>query len=225
MDLNTIEESVCRFGLRVMGGFHGDEDQTMVLIGNAGPKMWAAFVAATSADERTSGADPLDGWTRRVLDEAAEELRARALFPFDGPPYHPFQQWALRTGTAFVSPTGPLIHPKFGLWLAYRGALAFQERLDLGAPPGAKSPCMTCTDKPCLGACPADAFKPDETQEGGAVYDASTCVAHIGSTDGKVCFEGGCLARHACPVGQEYAYEVPQANFHMMRYLKAQGGL
>ena len=32
-----------------------------------------------------------------------------------------------------VSPLGILIHPDWGLWHSYRGALAFRERLDLPA--------------------------------------------------------------------------------------------
>ena len=124
MDVETIESAVSHLGLNVLGGFHGDEARepsepaTFVLIGNAGPAMWAAFASATTAQARAGDADPLDDWTRRGLSAVAEDLRARALFPFDGPPYHPFQQWALRTGAAFVSPTGPLIHPAFGLWHA-----------------------------------------------------------------------------------------------------------
>jgi len=225
MDFDTIEDAVGRSGLRIMGGFHGGEAATMVLIGNAGPDMWAAFSNATTSDERASGINPLDEWTRLMLGEAAEELGARVLFPFDGPPYHPFQRWALKTGTAFVSPTGPLIHPEFGLWHAYRGALAFHEHLDLPPPPAGDSPCVTCADKPCLGACPVDAFSPDETQAGGAAYDTAACVAHIGSPGGKTCFDGGCLARWACPVGREYGYGGRQANFHMVRYLKTQSRL
>ncbi|NQV82293.1 MAG: hypothetical protein HQ494_00615 [Rhodospirillales bacterium] len=221
MDIKTIEGAVSGLGLRVLGGFHGDvpkEPRTIILIGNAGPEMWAAFARATTLGGRTNDADPLDTWTRRGVSEAAESLGARALFPFDGPPFHPFQQWAVRTGQAFASPTGPLIHPIFGLWHAYRGALAFEDRLDLPPPPAANqgdSPCLACVEKPCLKACPADAFRPD--------YDVAACVAHIGSSDGGPCFTGGCLARRACPVGGQYVYEEPQANFHMVRFLKAQG--
>lgn len=234
MDVETIESAVSHLGLNVLGGFHGDEASepsepsepaTIVLIGNAGPAMWAAFTSATTAQARATDADPLDDWTRRGLSAVAEDLRARALFPFDGPPYHPFQQWALRTGAAFVSPTGPLIHPTFGLWHAYRGALAFEERLDLPPPPAGGSPCLACAEKPCLEACPADAFSPGESREGRADYDVAACVAHVGSPDGRECFKGGCLARHACPVGQQYAYEGRQANFHMVRFLKAQGAV
>jgi hypothetical protein len=32
---------------------------------------------------------------------------------------------------------------------------------------------------------------------------------------------GGCLARRACPVGREYAYDPAQARFHMQAFLAA----
>ena len=198
MDVQTIEYAVSHLGLKVLGGFHGrksEEPRTTILIGNAGPEMWAAFAEATAPEARANDADPLDAWTRRVVDEVAGDLGAQALFPFDGPPYHPFQQWAMRSGQAFASPTGPLIHPMFGLWHAYRGALAFEDRLELPSPPKEGSPCLACTEKPCLNVCPADAFRPE--------YDVAACVSHIGSVDGVACFTSGCLARRACPVGQQ----------------------
>ena len=151
----------------------------------------------------------------------AGALSARALYPFEGPPYHPFQRWALRTGGVHVSPIGPLIDPEFGLWHAYRGALAFDERLEVPDPGGRPSPCESCAEKPCLGACPAGAFTP--SGEGMAEYDIPACVAHISSTDGEDCLGGGCLARRACPVGRDAPYGPDQARFHMERFLKAQG--
>ena len=60
---------------------------------------------------------------------------ATALFPFGGPPWLPFQRWAMKADCVTASPLGILIHPDFGLWHAYRGALAFAEQLDL--PPSA----------------------------------------------------------------------------------------
>jgi hypothetical protein len=230
MDVETIESAVSHLGLNVLGGFHGDEASepselaTIVLIGNAGPAMWAAFASATTAQARAGDADPLDDWTRRGLSAVAGDLRARAMFPFDGPPYHPFQQWALSTGAAFVSPTGPLIHPAFGLWHAYRGALAFDQRLELPDPGRHPSPCESCAEKPCLVACPVDAFGPQEAPEAPVPYDIPACVAHISSADGEDCLTGGCLARRACPVRQGYVYGPEQARFHMEKFLKAQRG-
>ena len=38
--------------------------------------------------------DPLDRWSRRLIERLARELGGRALFPFGGPPFLPFQRWA-----------------------------------------------------------------------------------------------------------------------------------
>ena len=230
MEYGTIQDAVAETGLMVRGGFHpGPEDgvpggaETVVLVGNAGPALWDAFAAATGTKDRENSPHPLDDWTRGLLTPVAGALGARALYPFEGPPYFPFQRWALRTGGVHVSPTGPLIDPEFGLWHAYRGALAFDQRLDVPDPGGRPSPCESCAEKPCLDACPVDAFGPREDPETPAPYDIPACVAHISSADGKDCLGGGCLARRACPVGRDYIYGPDQARFHMQRFLKAQG--
>ena len=82
--------------------------------------MWRTFER-----DRVDEADPLDAWSRRALDPIAERLGGHALFPFGGPPHLPFQRWAQRAGPYAPSPIGPLIHPDYGLWHAFRGALAF----------------------------------------------------------------------------------------------------
>ena len=96
-------------GLIYRGGFNpGPEDRfpehlgtigTVVLIGNAGPAMWQVFSRSPEyRDDRGSG-DPQDDWSRRVLDEVAEKLGAKAVYPFDGPPNLPFQSWAMDDNT------------------------------------------------------------------------------------------------------------------------------
>lgn len=226
MDFENIEKALVGSGLSVRGGFYPETEDavpdtlagggaTVVLVGNAGSEMWAAFATATTPALRYDEANPLDNWTRDILDKAAGVLGCRALYPFTGPPYLPFQQWALRAGEVFMSPIGPLIHPVFGLWHAYRGALVFSERLPLPDPQPSTSPCETCRDKPCLAACPADVFASGQ-------YDVPACVGHVDSTAGKECRTAGCLARRACPVGLQYAYGPEQARFHMEKFLKAQ---
>ena len=227
MEYRHVQDAVAETGLVVRGGFYpGAEDglpggaETVVLVGNAGPAMWDAFAAATGPGDRKDGPNPLDDWTRGVLAPVAGALGARALYPFEGPPYFPFQRWALRTGGVHMSPIGPLIDPEYGLWHAYRGALAFDQRFDLPPTSESPSPCEACADKPCLSTCPVSALTPGN-------YDVPACVAHIGSqveagAGGEDCLGGGCLARRACPVGREYIQEPEQARFHMTKFLKAQ---
>jgi hypothetical protein len=188
---------------------------TLVLIGNAGPALWDAF-----SRERRDEPEPMDNWTRRKVYEIAIELGANVLFPFDGPPYLPFQKWALACDTVYPSPVGTLIHPVYGLWHAYRAALLFKDKIALPSPPESparndeKSPCATCADKPCLSTCPVSAFSPD-------TYDVPACAAHLGSPAGGPCRTDGCLARRACPVGRAYTYGPQQMGFHMDSFLRS----
>ena len=214
MTLNTIANELTRHGLIVRGGFHPTPSDgvpgnpaTLVIIGNAGPGMWRAFEAV-----RAGGADPLDEWTKGVITNVAETVGATAFFPFDGPPYHPFQKWAKRADTVFESPIGPLIHPEYGLWHGYRGALGFADEIELPEAQSAVSPCQRCADKPCLSACPAGALSHGN-------YDVPACTDHIGSEAGADCLERACLARRACPVGRDYVQEPAQAAFHMKHFL------
>ena len=130
--------------------------RTIVLAGMAGRDGWSAFAASPEAHD---GVDhPLDRWSRRVIGRLARELGAQALFPFGGPPYLPFQQWARRAEPVHPSPIGLLIHPRYGLWHSYRGALGFPEALDVPEPAAVPNPCESCSGRWCLKACPVGAF-------------------------------------------------------------------
>lgn len=192
-------------------GANGAPARTMMLIGNAGPAMWQRFSA-----ERDPSADTLDTWSHEVLSALADELGARAFFPFDKPPL-PFQRWAARARTVHTSPLGLSIHGTYGLWHAYRAAFAFDEEIAFVGTGSPISPCDTCEDKPCLQTCPVAAFS-------GTGYDVPACAAHITGPDGTDCVDLGCRARRACPVGRDYVYEHAQARFHMTAFVRARSG-
>lgn len=213
---DDLAELLSGHGLLPRGAFHpGPEDGvpgeagTLVLVGNAGPAMWRAFAAA-----RPHGPDTLDRWTRRVLEGVADDLRAAALFPFGGPPWLPFQRWAMRAEPVGPSPLGILIHPDYGLWHGYRGALAFAGRLELPPRDERPVPCAQCAEKPCLSACPVGAFT-------GEIYDVEGCVGWLSRAEGSDCMSLSCTARRACPVGREFVYGAGQARFHMQAFLGA----
>jgi epoxyqueuosine reductase QueG len=181
----------------------------VILIGNAGPEMFRRF-----ARERDRSRHTLDDWTRDVVDALARSLDAAAAYPFDVAPPHPFLTWARRGGAGHVSPLGLNIHPTSGLWHAYRAALLFQVAFDLPSPKAGPHPCEACAGRPCLQTCPVGAFD-------GSAYDVAACVRHLDLEAGRACMTKGCLARHACPVGQDFAYAEAQAGFHMRAFLKA----
>jgi hypothetical protein len=224
MLIETAFSAIERAGLVPRGAFKLEDGErvgeladmrTIVLAGMVGREGWNAFAASPEASD--GFADPLDRWSRRQIESLARELGGRALFPFGGPPFLPFQRWAQRAEPVHSSPIGLLIHPYYGLWHSYRGALAFREELNVSASAAVPSPCETCTGRWCLSACPVGAV----SNEG---YDVGACAGHLRSAAGGDCMGGGCLARRACPVGAEHAYGPEQAGFHMRAFMRGQDG-
>jgi len=211
-------------GLSLRGAFHPAPSDavpalpdtrpaaTLVLLGWVGGRQWPAFAASPEAQDGVP--HPLDRWSRRIVETLAAETGAAALFPFGGPPYHPFQRWAQRAEPVFPSPLGLFVHADHGLWHSYRGALAFAGRLDLPERVERAHPCDSCAEKPCLTACPVDAFTPGH-------YAVERCAAHVKSPEGNACREDGCLARRACPVGQHLRYGRAEAGFYLRAFAAA----
>jgi len=86
-----------------------------------------------------------------VIGRIACDLGAKALFPFGGPPYHPFYRWALRTGRIFDSPVRLLVSADQGLMVSFRGALALKSRIGDGYDvPACHAFLDTAQGGPCL---------------------------------------------------------------------------
>ena len=219
--LDDVRSAIESRGLSYRGAFHPAADDlpdrsdvgTLVLVGFTGHTNWRHFKRAPEAGDGKP--DPLDRWSLRVITALADALGASALFPFQGPPWLPFVRWAQKAEPVRPSPIGMLIHPDWGLWHSWRGALAFRERFELPPPDRRPRPCETCVERPCLSACPVSAF----TASG---YDVAACVAHIDSAAGTDCMDEGCRARRACPVGREHRYSPDQAAFSMHAFRAAQ---
>jgi len=213
-DLDSLGADARHVGLAVLGAFHPEAGaahlplgtRTVVLLGPDAHEFWPRFLAAP---EVTDGAPhPLDRWSRRTVGRLACQLGAKARFPFTGPPWLPFIDWAKRAGMA-SSPIGMLVHPEAGLWVSIRGALALKEALSLPAP--GPCPCLSCSDRPCLSACPVQAFRAES-------YDTAACHAHLDTPPGTACLDQGCAARRACPVSQGYPRDPAQSAFHMRAF-------
>jgi hypothetical protein len=198
--------------LAVLGGFHPESADaappgtgTLLLLGPEGPGFWDHVTAAPEfADGRP---DPLDRWSRRVIGRMACALGGKAVFPFAGPPWAPFQRWALRSGQCWESPVRLLVHAQAGLWVSFRGALALRARLDLPAP--TTRPCDGCADQPCRTACPVGALTPEG-------YAVPACHEYLDT--GADCLAQGCAVRRACPVSVAHGRDPAQSAYHMRRF-------
>ncbi len=233
IDMDDIQALAAEHGLVLRGGFDiresdavpecqpGQAARVLLLFGQVGSGIWERFSHSTEyADGK---ADPLDRWSARVGEAMARHLGGSAMFPFDGPPWHPFGQWAQRAESLHPSPLGILMHPDHGLWHAYRFAIALPARGHTGAqklfpqtglspvPVPVRHACDSCADTPCLQVCPVKAFS-------GAGYDVAVCAAYLREHEQAACHQLGCLARIACPEAPHLRYEPAHARFHMKQF-------
>lgn len=208
MMLDRLDTHLAVHGLFVMG--HAQEEAgTVVLIGAQGRAFWPIF---TATPEYSDGLpDPLDRWSKRILNALAQDMSASAVFPSDGPPYPPIIAWAEQTGRFFKSPVGMLVHDVAGLMISIRGALVFPDRILPEAAP-TESPCESCADRACVSACPVDALK-------GSHYDVPACKTYLATEAGQDCMQNGCAARRACPISASFGRQPEQSAFHMEAFL------
>jgi hypothetical protein len=216
-----VSTALSAHGLIVRGGFNFNADEFappglsgaparyVLLVGQAGSAPWPHFLCWRES-QPAELKNPLDTWSRRVIGEVAQEFGARAISPSDKP-YLPFQQWAMRAEGLKPSPLGILMHPDYGLWHAYRGALLFEAELALPPPEKPIHLCDLCVGKPCLKACPVGAYS-----ESGFAHQ--TCLSHVRGRDGALCRTVGCLDRNACPHATQYRYPIDEQAFHMAAF-------
>ncbi|MDW6020467.1 hypothetical protein SAZ10_01690 [Mesorhizobium sp. BAC0120] len=210
-------------GLILRGGFafgadekappgpSGGPAKSVLLVGQAGAAPWPHFLE-WRASRQGGRENPLDSWARQVIGAVAEKSGARAVSPSDRP-YLPFQQWAMRAEGLRPSPLGILMHPEYGLWHAYRGALLFDIELAIEPSRGRTHLCDLCEGKPCLKSCPVNAY----SEAGFAHQD---CLTHVRGALGGACRERGCLDRNACPFGTDYRYPADEQAFHMAAFAR-----
>lgn len=184
--------------------------KSVLMVANAGSDLWDRF--SRSPEFADGLADPLDRYTKRCLLGIASNADLEPLFPFEGPPYHPFQKWALRAADLSQSPLGVLVSPIFGPWLGLRAALLSPQDLSDPPPLPGEGPCPACDEKPCIAACPVGAI---DARRG---YDATLCSNHLAQIGNSPCWSG-CLSRSKCPHGQSFAPPPDQARFHMKAFL------
>lgn len=226
-----IEEALAAYGLRLRGGWspgpadalpllpNGNAAAVVWVVGMAGSECWPAFSASPFFTDGLP--HPMDRWSAHIGDALAARWEGKALYPSDGPPYHPFQQWADRSEPTQSSPMMLRIHPEFGLWHAYRFALALPvlQAGDLQAADPAHlhtNICQQCDGQPCLSACPVDAYT-------GTGFERAACTSHLQTPQGADCMESGCQARRACPVGVDFQYAKAHAAFHMRAFMASRG--
>ena len=214
MDEFGLEKNIHSAGLIILGELQvtdndpvPKEAETILLLGPDEPNFWTIF---KESEEFNDGeANPLDRWSKRIIDNIAIQNDCTPLYPFGGETDKPFFSWALRSGKVWSSPVHLAIHKDRGLFVSFRGALAINQTRKIDQ--SFENPCLKCP-APCLGACPVNAF----TESG---YNVAKCKNHISSIDSSNCKSLGCNTRRACPVGANLR-NFDQSSFHMENFLR-----
>jgi epoxyqueuosine reductase len=185
----------------------------VIVIGSGGSAFWTAFRAFCALNpEHEARPDPLDDFTRLVVEEAARPLvgpGSRFVYPFafaDDPVS--FLALGECAGLGRRSLLGVLVHPVFGPWMALRAAILVPVALDVPPPDDGFDPCPGCVERACIAACPAGAV-------GDGGWDIPRCAAHrVAPVDG--CAER-CHARFDCVLGRAHRYPPDALAYHQAR--------
>ena len=184
------------------------EYPSTVLMANAGSALWEAMKL-----DGMIFPDPVDSFSSKVAVTFAKEyLQAESKLLYPSNEYLvSLPEFGTLAGWSHMSPMRVGIHPKFGLWFAYRVLMLVSVPLPPTERGATEHPCLSCIEKPCQSACPANA------------------VGNIGDFDLDKCFgfrdkenspcARQCLARVRCPVGSEFRYTKDQLNYHYDRSL------
>jgi len=121
------------------------------VIASGGRALWDAFARAP---EFGAVPDPLDAYTRRVIEAAAVELDpgALALFAFErrAGVYADFVELGRLAALGVPSRLRLLLHPVYGPWISLRALVLTSAEWEEGAPL-AFDPCRDCP-APCAAA-------------------------------------------------------------------------
>jgi hypothetical protein len=175
----------------------------MLLLGHGGRQFWRSF----KSDFVEETADPIDTYSLQLAQTFIHDYLGNPphLILYPGEYAIPLQQLGELAGWCQPSPLGLGISATYGVWFAYRTAVLLNTDLPPTPLTPSTSPCNTCTDKPCLTACPPGAVQL-------ANFDVFTC-SHYRLQENSPC-QDRCLARMACPVAAEHQYTLEQIQYH-----------
>ena len=180
----------------------------LIVLGNGGADFWRTYA---DAGPHHAAAHPVDAFTVEcvearvvpVLRRAGVEFRLFYPFRFTAEPLS-FLHAGACAGLGVRSRLGILIHPVYGPWMALRAAISIAAALP-ASPPLAFDGCTSCSEQPCIRACP-----------GGAIsrvgWDVPAC-ARQRLQEPDSCAEG-CHARLQCIYGQGHRYPLAAQRHH-----------
>lgn len=184
----------------------------LILVGHQGRNFWAALQA-----RGMHGAHPMDQFVTECIagwmDGPLHGHTWRQVFP--GPQAVGLQSLGRLAGWHHASPFWIGVQHDWGSWFAYRAVVLADTDLPLTPRLESPAPCDSCSDKPCIQACPAGALAREQT----GAWQLRTCLDYRKQAS-SAC-QDRCLARNACPVGAGHRYDDAQIRYHYLHSLQA----
>ena len=170
----------------------------LILIGHGGRSLWEKLKAAGLSSEH-----PIDEFTTATVEAWFTAQRpgvSHALvYPGEGPVG--LQALGRLAGWHHESPFRVGVNADWGSWFAYRAVVLADTDLPVTVPMSGESPCLSCTDQPCITACPAGALNAPE-------FSLHKCIAYRKQPESRCRIT--CVARTTCPVRPEHRYDDAQ---------------
>jgi len=179
---------------------------SIILLGPHEPSYWPAI--SDSPEWQDGRPDPVDRWSRRIIERLAQVTGSKPHFPFGKQPA-PLLKWALASDRAQQSLVGSAIQADAGLLASYRGALALNKSIRVSP---CKNPCPSGA-KPYMTAFPAGIITYSN-------YDLNTCWGYMRAVSEQSCLFAGYIADRACPISSLHPRMAEQSAYHMQQFLK-----
>ena len=213
--LVRIMENLASIGLNTVGSCDGSsyrhllsDCQSAIVFANGGTALWDVFLEDLRQNPQhlRNHTHPLDDFVKRQIqkfDPNPTDNRRWIHCAAQTDTFIDFRPLAEQAGLGTASPLGLLIHPQYGLWLSLRAVLLTTERVPFTSVLQ-DSPCTSCTRKPCIAACPAQAVHPQK-------WSIHKCLQY--HKDSHDCHDL-CHSRLRCPVGKTHQHTTLQHLYH-----------
>jgi epoxyqueuosine reductase len=197
----------------------------LLLFAHAGNRFWRKLQSSrfeinstsNSASTPASNQHPIDDYSIEKVTQHLKRfypnLNFQILYPSGRDFNQPIglQQFGELAGWHHNSPLKIGINQAWGTWFAYRVLLVCDGEFKPIERLRSKSPCNSCSDKPCISECPANAVSQTD-------FDLNCCSQYRASEQSHC--RDRCVARLACPVAPEQRYPIEQIQYHYGRSMQ-----
>ena len=174
----------------------------LLMIAHGGRKMWEVL-----QEHAISSANPIDDFSQQIVQQyfKSELPQHKFKIVYPSPNAIGLTKLGALAGWHHESPFRIGVNKTWGSWFAYRVVVLADTDFEPHKNIETQSPCLSCVEKSCISACPADALKSGS-------LSLNSCIDYRKKT-ASLC-KNTCLSRVSCPVATQHRYTEEQVNYH-----------